>query len=151
MSKLQYDPKDEIDRLTKALRLELANAREARAQVAELRLKSRRQRHAYRELQDAYMSQIGVKKGRLERLRRDVRSQFWEELDEDLADRLVSDARRIGSQMIELRQVRKLLKASRCPDEDCVDGSVPHGPDPDGNWTAQQCQWCEERRRALER
>lgn len=44
-----------------------------------------------------------------------------------------------------LRQAGQLLRVARCPDTDCHKGAIPHGPDPDGNWEAQQCQWCYER------
>ena len=49
-----------------------------------------------------------------------------------------------------IERLRELLKVARCPDEDCIDGAVPHGPTPDGHWEACQCQWCDERKTTLE-
>ena len=35
-----------------------------------------------------------------------------------------------------------LLKMAHCPNRDCIGGAIPHGPNPDGDWEAEQCQWC---------
>ncbi len=45
-------------------------------------------------------------------------------------------------------EARRLLEVSACP-SNCDDGAIPHGPDPDGNWEAVQCQLCYEREQAL--
>ena len=42
----------------------------------------------------------------------------------------------------------ELLKAARCPDMTCKDGSIPHQIG-DNEWEAQQCQWCFEREELL--
>lgn len=47
-------------------------------------------------------------------------------------------------------ETRELLRVARCPNTSCVDGAIPSGPDPDGNWSAEQCQWCYERNKALD-
>lgn len=44
-----------------------------------------------------------------------------------------------------IERLRALLEMARCPNLACVMGIVPHGPDPDGGWEAEQCQWCFER------
>lgn len=49
----------------------------------------------------------------------------------------------------ENKGLRTLLEIARCPNASCIDGAIPHGPDPDGNWEAEQCQWCDERQQAL--
>jgi len=49
-----------------------------------------------------------------------------------------------------IAELEGLLRIARCPDTDCYKGAIPHGPDPDGNWEAQQCQWCYERDAALD-
>ncbi len=42
-----------------------------------------------------------------------------------------------------------LLNIAICPNTSCVDGAIQRGPDPDGNWEAEQCQWCDEKEQAL--
>lgn len=42
----------------------------------------------------------------------------------------------------------ELVRQWPCP-QGCVDGSIPHGPTPDGDWIAQQCQFCDERELVL--
>lgn len=41
------------------------------------------------------------------------------------------------------------IKAWPCV-QDCDNGAIPHGPDPDGNWEAQQCQFCYERQEVID-
>jgi hypothetical protein len=43
-----------------------------------------------------------------------------------------------------MRKLETLLKVARCPNSQCIDGAIPHGPDPNGEWEAEQCQWCAE-------
>ncbi len=45
-------------------------------------------------------------------------------------------------------RLRGLLGAARCPNCD-GSGAIPHGPTPDGDWEAEQCQWCYEKQEAL--
>jgi hypothetical protein len=49
-----------------------------------------------------------------------------------------------------IRQLESLLRVAKCPNSDCIDGAIPHGPYPDGNWEAEQCQWCYEKEALLE-
>lgn len=41
-----------------------------------------------------------------------------------------------------------LLEKAACPNARCVDGSIPHQVG-DNEWEAEQCQWCDEREKAL--
>ncbi len=47
----------------------------------------------------------------------------------------------------ELSQVRELLKVAKCPNS-CIDGSIPHRIV--RGWEQEQCQWCYERKQALD-
>lgn len=50
-----------------------------------------------------------------------------------------------GAEMSErIEELEKLLKVAACP-ANCDGGTIPHGPNPDGVWEAQQCQFCDER------
>ena len=42
------------------------------------------------------------------------------------------------------RVVLKNHDALGCPIPECDKGAIPHGPDPDGHWEAEQCQYCAE-------
>lgn len=44
----------------------------------------------------------------------------------------------------EWKQLRALMAIARCPNTDCIDGSIPVQVS-DNDWEAQQCQWCFER------
>ena len=33
-----------------------------------------------------------------------------------------------------IETLEALLRIARCPNTDCHDGAIPHGPDPDGHW-----------------
>ena len=55
----------------------------------------------------------------------------------------------IVSLQSENAELRKLVAIARCPNTSCSDGAIPLGPDPDGNWEAEQCQWCYEKDKAL--
>lgn len=46
-----------------------------------------------------------------------------------------------------LKSMRTLLSVARCPDENCVDGAIPHQIG-DDEWEQLQCQWCHERKLA---
>jgi hypothetical protein len=55
----------------------------------------------------------------------------------DLADALeAKDA--------ELERLQNLLKVAKCPNENCTNGAVFSGLDPDGQDQWEQCQWCDE-------
>lgn len=56
---------------------------------------------------------------------------------------------RIAELEAERDRLREFLSHARCPYCD-GSGATPHGPLPDGSWEAEQCQWCDERRAALE-
>jgi chromosome segregation ATPase len=43
-------------------------------------------------------------------------------------------------------ELEALLKVAKCPNALCSDGAFQHGPTPDGDWIAEQCQWCAERK-----
>jgi len=47
-----------------------------------------------------------------------------------------------------IEQVHALLRVAQCP-SNCDDGAIPHGPNPDGEWEAEQCQFCYERTELL--
>ena len=40
-------------------------------------------------------------------------------------------------------RLRALVLVAKCPACD-GSGAIPHGPDPDGDWQVEQCQWCYE-------
>jgi hypothetical protein len=44
----------------------------------------------------------------------------------------------------EWKQLRALIAIAKCPNESCIDGSIPVQVS-DDDWEAQQCQWCYER------
>jgi len=76
----------------------------------------------------------------------------------ELADRLSEESgfttnrqrarKAMAEAAAQLRAMETLLRAAFCP-SDCDGGSIPHGPDPDGQWEAEQCQWCYERGQLL--
>ena len=37
-----------------------------------------------------------------------------------------------------------LLEVARCPNENCMEGTIPHQVD-ENEWEPEQCQWCHER------
>ncbi|MBU0538886.1 MAG: hypothetical protein KKF24_13395 [Gammaproteobacteria bacterium] len=45
-------------------------------------------------------------------------------------------------------ELAKLLAISVCPNTDCIDGAIPHQIS-DNEWDAEQCQWCDEKTKAL--
>lgn len=45
----------------------------------------------------------------------------------------------------DVEELERLLRNAKCPNESCIDGVIAYGPDPDGNWESQQCQWCAEK------
>ncbi len=73
-----------------------------------------------------YLEALAVEVGRLERTNRKLSG-------------------RVLNKMARIEALEALLRVARCPNEKCQDGAIPHGPDPDGNWEAEQCQWCDER------
>ena len=44
-----------------------------------------------------------------------------------------------------LKKALFLLSLAKCATCD-GSGAIPYGPDPDGHWEAEQCQWCHERK-----
>ena len=48
-----------------------------------------------------------------------------------------------------LSELERLLAISKCPDENCKDGVIPHQIAED-DWESQQCQFCYEREQALQ-
>ena len=38
--------------------------------------------------------------------------------------------------------LKDLLKHSKCGNNKCKDGSIPHQEYPSGDWVADQCEWC---------
>lgn len=79
-------------------------------EVEALGAKSGRQRRAYRDLQQAYLAQIGVKTQRLTRLRAATAKRFWAELDDDVAMRLMKDAMRIGHLLVTIAKLEAALR-----------------------------------------
>lgn len=47
-----------------------------------------------------------------------------------------------------IKELEQLLKHAKCPDARCTNGSIPQQVAP-YEWEAQQCQWCFERKQAL--
>jgi hypothetical protein len=45
-------------------------------------------------------------------------------------------------------KLRALLEIARCPDEECIEGGIPY-PTAEG-WEQQECQFCHERKAALD-
>ena len=54
----------------------------------------------------------------------------------------------VGQLQAENEQLKRLLKYAVCPDSNCCNGSIPHQV-AEGEWEAEQCQWCYERDQAL--
>ncbi len=49
----------------------------------------------------------------------------------------------------EVEALEVLLRVARCPNDGCRDGAVPVQVG-EGEWEAEQCQWCDERKEATE-
>lgn len=47
-----------------------------------------------------------------------------------------------------IEQLQALLKISHCPNENCLDGSIPHQIS-EKDWEAEQCQFCFEKGRLI--
>lgn len=54
----------------------------------------------------------------------------------------------ISETSLEIAAAVGLLEQARCPDENCVDGTVQFGSGDD--WGIRQCQWCEMRKQFID-
>ena len=99
------------------------------------------------------MNKLQAGLGRLERLEREATERPWRNVvPEDVSGKhdaaLIVHARNALPELIEV--ARAGAKALRMIDhvgciQNCHNGAIPIGPDPDGNVDAEQCQWCAER------
>jgi len=51
--------------------------------------------------------------------------------------------------MNEIEKLKALLKVAKCPNIDCDNQGNIAVRDQDGDWEAEQCQWCYERAEAV--